>query len=56
MQGRTFHKDLGALCNDNGKWLLSPEHLAPEMLRASQTGYFEHLWKQKGGVGSSDVW
>jgi hypothetical protein len=56
VQGRTFNKDLGALCQADSKWLLSPEYLAPEMLRSTQTGYFEHLWRQKGGVGSCDIW
>jgi hypothetical protein len=26
------------------------------MLKAAQSGFYDHLWKQKGGVGSCDIW
>lgn len=40
VQGRTFNKDLGPLCREDNEWLLAPEYLSPEMLRATQTGYY----------------
>jgi hypothetical protein len=56
IQGRTYTKDLAPICKEGNNWLLSFEYLSPEMLRATQTGYYEHLWKQKGGIGACDVW
>lgn len=38
------------------QWLLHPEYLAPQLLRAIEYGSYEHLWAQKGGVSVCDVW
>lgn len=40
IQGRTFSKDLLPLCKSQNKWMLAPEYLAPELLRASRSGSF----------------
>lgn len=41
---------------ERNKWLLLPEYLAPQLLRAIELETYEHLWGQKGAIGSCDVW
>ena len=56
VQGRTFTKDLAPLCRSQEKWLLAPEYLAPELLRACRSGSYGQLWEQRGGISACDVW
>ena len=56
VQDQCFTKYHLPLCKMQDKWLVEPEYLAPQMLRAVEVESFQHLWGQKGGIGACDVW
>jgi hypothetical protein len=56
VQGRRLTKKYNPYCRDNGKWLLVPEYLSPELLKSIESEDYDQLWAQKGGVGACDIW
>jgi hypothetical protein len=56
VQSRVLTRRTLPRCREGREWLLLPEYLSPELLRAIELESFEHLWAQRGGIGACDVW
>ncbi len=56
VQGKTFNRKLAPLLKRGNKWLVTPEYLSPELLKAIENNSTDELWNQKGGISSCDIW